>query len=143
MKSCTRPPPPGLVNSLSSMPILRITHSSESTEPVENAISGMSPWASPAGHDGFPVRQLGMVVSVVGTTVFVQEATLEMTICRRHRPFWMTRGMLAPTGMLVRVKVPSTAVAVLTRGDPLTSEPQLQCGVATPSTKGWTAELGT
>src|ERR1700722_1762595 len=125
------------------MPILRITHSSESTEPVENAILGMSPVALPAGHEAFPVWQLGMLVSVAATAVFTQAATLGMTICRRQRPFWMTRGMLVPTGMLVRVNDPSTAVAVLTSGEPVTSEPQLQWGTATPSTKGCTAELGT
>ena len=38
-----RPPPPGAVNSASSMPILRITHSSASTAPVAKAMSGMSP----------------------------------------------------------------------------------------------------
>ncbi len=64
-----RPPPPGAVNSLSSMPILRITHSSASTAPVAKAMSGMSPWA----------WFCGSVVLVGSTAVLVHGATLGIT----------------------------------------------------------------
>ena len=70
----------GSVNSESSMPMLRSTHSSGSITPVTIATSGMSPCAAPAGHFAFPVWQLGKLVSFAPTAVFVQAATLGMVI---------------------------------------------------------------
>ena len=48
--------------------------------------------------------------------------TLKLS-CLRHRPSWMTTGMLLPTGTFVSVNVPSTAVYVWTSGFPVTSAP--------------------
>ena len=76
-KNWIRPVPPGLVNSLSSMPILRKTHSSASTAPVTIAMSGMSPSASPAGQAAFPVWQSGSFVRAAATAVFTQAARSE------------------------------------------------------------------
>ena len=103
-----RPVPLGAVNSVSSTPILRITHSSASTAPVENAMSGMSP--SPLF--------LGKRVSVAATAVLVHDATLGIFTWRRQRPSWMTSGMLAPTGTFLSVNLPSTPVTALTSGEP-------------------------
>jgi hypothetical protein len=37
---------------------------------------------------------------------------------RRQRPLWITIGIFAPLGASVSVNVPSTAVVVVTSGDP-------------------------
>ncbi len=125
-----RPVPLGRVNSASSMPILRITHSSESTAPVTKAMSGMSP----------SLLLRGRRVSVEPTTVFVHEATLGITTWRRQRPVCMTSGMFAPTGALRMVKAPFTSVMALTSGEPLTLS--LHCSQATPAAKGITGAFG-
>ena len=67
----------------------------------------------------------------------MQAGTL-MVNCRRHRPVWMTRGMLVPTGMSVIVKLPLTSVIALTSGDPETLQPQ-----CTPGGIGCVTALGT
>src|ERR1700734_2714914 len=123
------------------MPILRITHSSASTTPVEKAISGMSPVESPAGQLGFPVRHCGMFVSVAGTGVVTHAGTFGIVTWRRHLPSWMTSGMFAPTGTFPSEKVPLTAVTVLTSGEPETVLAQLS--QETPGAKGCTGALGT
>ena len=49
--------------------------------------------------------------------MFTHAGTLGMTICLRHFPAWMTSGILVPTGMLVRVNLPSTPVITCTSGE--------------------------
>src|SRR5580700_6821449 len=84
------------------------------------AVSGMSPTVWLFGIFKIPV---GMVASF---TWFAAQELLMLTVnCRRHRPSWMTSGMLLPTGTLERVKVPSYAVVVVTSGLPLTSAPHV------------------
>ena len=83
-----RPPPPGCVNSAWSTPILRSTHSSASTLPVETAVNGM--FAAEAGFESVLLR--GMWMSP--TAVVAHAGTLTCT-SRRQRPSWMTTGMLA------------------------------------------------
>ena len=53
-----RPPPVGIVNSLSSTPILRKMHSSVSAPPVEIAVSGMSPSALVARETNGSCREV-------------------------------------------------------------------------------------
>src|SRR3954471_1412749 len=65
-----RPVPLGEVNSLSAMPILRNTHSSESRLPVEMAVSGMSP----------STLLRGRRVSEGAMAVVTHEGTLAMVI---------------------------------------------------------------
>lgn len=72
----------------------------------------------------------------------VQAATFGMTNCRRQRPFWITSGMLAPIGTLVRVNAPFSAVVALTSGEPEKLALQL-LSHATPGAKGATAAPGT
>jgi hypothetical protein len=83
-----------------------------------------------------PVRQAGKVVSAAATDVVTHEATLGTTTWRRHRPTWMTSGMFAPTGTLPSENVPSTAVTVLTRGEP--DAVALQLSHDTPGVNGCT-----
>src|SRR5579884_3227876 len=115
-----RPVPVFRVNSLESTPILSSTHSSESTLPVEIAVSGMlelpgmSP-VSPACVRGMWMSPIDDDAHAVGTFTYTP---------RRHRPSWMTIGMLLPTGTFVSVNVPSNAVVVDTRGLPETSAAQ-------------------
>ena len=104
-------------------------------------MSGMSPVGLPAGHDALPVRHAGRVVSAVPTAVLVQEPTVGTTAWRRQRPIWTTIGMFEPTGTLLSVKVPSTAVTVLTSGEP--DAVALQLSQETPAGNGCTAALGT
>ncbi len=94
------PPPPGFVNSLSSMPIFRSTHSMGSKAPVRMPMRGMSPspWF------------LGMVKVPAGTLLGAHELVTSTVNCRRQRPSWTTSGRLPPTGTPVSVKVPSGAV---------------------------------
>src|ERR1700733_557872 len=82
------------------------------------------------------------------TTVLVPHEVAMFTVnCRRHRPSWMTSGMLLPTGTFGSVKVPSNAVVVETSGLPDTSAPQvLHCCAAVSlarETNGGTRPLGT
>src|SRR5580704_2171445 len=130
-----------MVNSVSSMPILRITHSSASTTPVEKAMSGMSPLESPAGQLAFVSLHWGMFVSVAATGVLWHAGTFVIVTWRRHLPSWITSGMFAPTGTLPSEKVPLTAVTVLTSGEPETVLAQLS--QETPGAKGCTGALGT
>ena len=116
------------------MPILRRAHSSVSAAPVTKPMSGMSPSALVRG-----IRICG--IPAAGSAVFTHGATLGMTNCRRHRPFWMTRGMFAPAGTLVIVKLPSVPVTALTRGAPVTMA--LQSPQLTPGVKGCTGAFGT
>ncbi len=119
-----------VVNSVWSTPIFSSTHSSESTAPVEIAVSGMSLVA---------LSTLGML-SV--PTAFCPQALETMNEnCRRQRPSWMTTGIASPpfllTGTSRSEKVPSKSVVVHTSGSPLTSalhEPQCAPGenAATP-----------
>src|ERR1700712_913349 len=104
-KRLIRPPPPGLVNSLWSMPTLSRTHSTWSTEPVAIANFGLSPWV------GF----LGMLME---NGVSAQAVVTGMTAWTRHLPVTATMGMLAPTGTLVKMNLPSTPVVVPTTGEP-------------------------
>jgi hypothetical protein len=100
-----RPLPDGLVNSPSSMPILRNTHSSPSTSPVEMAVSGMSPSDLLRGKEVETKSGLGLaapptnVVPAFGFTVLTTgiavlvHALVTTVICLRQRPSWMTTGM--------------------------------------------------
>ena len=83
---------------------------------------------------------LGKRVSDAATAVLVQAVTVGITTCRRHRPIWITRGMFAPTGMLVSVKLPSAPVVVLTSGEP---DAMRQLSHETPAVKAATGALGT
>jgi hypothetical protein len=56
------------------------------------------------------------------SVVVAQHATLGIVIWRRHRPSWITSGMLVPHGALVSVNLPSTPVTTPISGEPLTSE---------------------
>ena len=67
-----------------------------------------------------------------------QEETVGSVNCLRHNPACTTSGMFAPTGMLCRVKEPSTLVVVLTSGEPV-----ICCPEEGPSVKGSTGALGT
>src|ERR1700722_1351072 len=91
-----------------------IRHSSVSALPVETAMSGMLSFVSPAGTVGKKLM-LGCALAVHAFTV--------MVYWRRHLPTWMTSGTLLPTGTLLRVKLPSTAVAALTTAPLLNSAP--------------------
>jgi hypothetical protein len=71
-----RPLPRAFVNSLSSTPILRSTHSSASFSPVTNACFGISPSA----------LFFGSRVSAAATAVVVQAVTVGMVTWRRQRP---------------------------------------------------------
>jgi hypothetical protein len=84
---------------------------------------------------------LGSLVKPLGTTVFTQEATFAMVTWVRHLPAWMTKGMSGPTGMFVSVNVPSTAVVVLTKGEPEAGVPATS--QATPAVNAGTLALGT
>ena len=133
-----------IVNSVVSTPILRSTHSIASTFPVERAVSGMSPSACVRGIRRMPA---GSVVLVV-FTVFIPHEVLTFTVnWRRQRPSWMTIGMLVPTGTFVSVNVPSNAVVVSTRGEPLTSAPHVEhcwaCDSVDLAAKGVTVPFGT
>src|SRR5208283_5981888 len=75
------------------------------------------------------------------TGVFTQDVTEGTVNCRRQRPACTTSGKAVPAGTSVKVKAPLAAVVVLTRGEPVTSEATVSS--AGPSTKGWTAALGT
>src|SRR5579864_7273364 len=116
-----RPLPLSGVNSALSTPIFKRTHSSGSTEPVETAVSGMSPslllrgrFRSPSGVD-------------------IHEGTLTVNT-RRHRPSWTTTGTAVPEGTFASVKVPSKSVYVDTSGLPETSAPH--CRHEAPAEKG-------
>src|ERR1700739_2308023 len=122
-----RPEPVGSVNSGGAMPTLRRTHSTESALPVAIAILGMSP-------------SLWFCGMRVEKAVLVQAAVLGTTTWRRQRPDVTTSGMLAPTGTLVRVKVPSVAVMVPTSGEPEGGWPTM--GQLTPGVKASTGALG-
>jgi len=85
-----RPVPLPVVNSVSSTPILRKTHSRPSTAPVEIAVSGMSPSLFLLGS----AAVLSAVVApTAGMSVFVH-AVVWMVNCFLHRPSCTTTGML-------------------------------------------------
>ena len=79
---------------------MRSTHSRPSTEPVTKPMSGMLShivlwcWIEGIASVPFPMA------------VFTHDATLGSVTTRRQRPFWMTTGMFAPTGMSVMVNMP-------------------------------------
>ena len=89
----------------------------ESYEPVEIAVSGMSPCADVDGMFRSPTALFAAAVADVKRN------------SRRQRPSWMTIGirseapLLLLTGTLVRVNVPSKFVFVDTSGLPETSAP--------------------
>ena len=103
------------VNSLSSMPILRSTHSKGSHPPVATAIVGMSPslsWLAGASR------------GVQSSSVSWHAATYGIASCLRHFPSWSTSGMLPPVGHVRRGRTcPSGPVSVATSGEPLGSTP--------------------
>ena len=97
------------------------------------AVSGMSPSACVRGILRMPA---GMPLAL---TVFEPHAVLTVKM-RRHRPSWMTTGMVAPTGTFVRVKVPSYFVVACTSGLPETSAPQvLHCWACVSEARGMKA----
>ena len=69
------------MNSVSSTPILRSTHSIASTLPVEIAVKGMSPSLCDRGMWMFPRAD-------------VWHAVTGNVSCLRQRPSWMTSGTL-------------------------------------------------
>src|ERR1019366_2694122 len=89
----------GLVNSFWATPILRRTHSIGSYEPVEMAVSGMSPSLDLDGR----LRSWGSAFAA-------QPFKIGNEYLRRHLPSWMTIGIVSPelalTGTLVSVKLP-------------------------------------
>jgi hypothetical protein len=126
-----RPSPLGKVNSALSTPILRSTHSSASTRPVEMAMRGMSP----------SVLLRGSRVISAGSGLSAQGVILGIFTCRRQRPTWITSGRLSATGTFLSRKLPSGPVAVITSGEPEeTAAHMLQL---TPGVKGSTVALGT
>src|ERR1700722_4996026 len=100
-----RPPWDGIVNSETSTPILSSTHSSESTEPVETAVRGMSPSKDVRGMTSW-------------TFAVVVQAGMVTYVTLRQRPSWSTTGMFEPAGTFARGKGRSNAVVVWTSGRP-------------------------
>ena len=94
------------------------------------AILGMSPW----------LWFCGIAAKEAGNAVFTQAVVLGMVNWRRHRPDWMTSGMLAPTGTSISVKLPFTSVSVPTSGLPEGGAPTT--GQLTPGVNGATAVVG-
>jgi len=76
--------------------------------PVDSAMRGMSP--SPWFR--------GRRVAAASSGVSAHGGTDGTVIWRRHLPLWMTSGTLVVAGMFARVKLPSGAVVVITRGLP-------------------------
>jgi hypothetical protein len=72
--------------------------------------------------------------------VFAQAVVVGTVTCRLQRPATTTNGILVPTGTLVRVNVPSTAVVVPTSGEPEGGVPGT--GQLTPGVNGATAAFG-
>ncbi len=79
------------------------------------AVSGMSPSADVDGRFRSP------------DSFCAQAVAMEIWNSRRHRPSWMTTGilsvLLALTGTPLSVNVPSKFVVVETSGSPVTSAP--------------------
>src|SRR5258708_2218997 len=69
--------------------------------------------------DASPAWVRGMWMSP--TLAVVHGPVMSNVSPRRHRPSWITMGILVPTGTLGSVKVPSKAVVVETNGLPETS----------------------
>ena len=122
-----------VVNSLWSTPILSSTHSSESTAPVEMAVSGMSLVA---------LSTLGIWSVPASFCAQAFETTSENW--RLQRPSWITTGIASPpfllTGTSTSVNVPSKFVVVETSGLPLTSA--LHVPHWTPGANGFTVPFG-
>jgi hypothetical protein len=101
------------------------------------ATSGMSPSA----------LLCGSADDAAGTTVLAQ-AVVTIVNCFRHRPSWITTGMLFTlpaavllTGTFGRMNFPSAPVVTVTRGDPEAAAPHWSQDTFAPN--GCTAEFGT
>ena len=115
-----------------------IRHSSVSASPVETAMSGMLSFVSPAA------TVPGSVSDLSGCALAVHCVTLIET-WRRHLPTWRTSGTFAPTGTLVSVNVPSTAVGRVHDGAALEERAaeQASAPVGTPFGSGVSGTAGT
>src|SRR6185437_8356063 len=91
----TRPLPPSVEISLSSIPILRTRQSSASALPVVIAIFGMWPSLEFFGSR-VSVGSIGLSAHAVGAVAIVT--------CRRHLPICTTTGRLSVTGTSSRLK---------------------------------------
>jgi len=92
-------------NSFGSRPVFRRKHSNGSALPLTNAIFGMSAWL-PSPSVWFRGRR----VLATPTALFAHAVIEDSVVLRRHLPIWMTSGMFAPAGTLVRVNFPSGPV---------------------------------
>jgi len=92
---CTRPVPDGTVNSASSTPMLRNTHSISSTSPVEIAILGN--WVPVRPSVLFLERRVYSAPSAALEQAWEMPAGTWIT--RRHLPALITSSKALPTGM--------------------------------------------